>query len=415
MAPVTTDEYFLSVNSQESSVIDSWLPRIQHDDEYLELGLTFAPLSRGADADADADGECNEFRPLNDLGAVRLANALQHNTNLQSLDLSGNKIKSIGGVALARSLYHNTESRTALKSLNLAHNNIGDEGAMAFAQALKYNTTLSSLDLSLNKISIKGVLELLESLEDNSDVHVMSCLNLAGNLNGLCPEDMSKLVQNLCGVIDRCRIEVLDLQSDNNEGYADDNCTSFGDAKDADVWKILQLLYEVSHSDYTIEPYINLSDRYKLQSKSHILRKLTLPNCKRRQRNKMSLISLQLERILGFNSFYHPILELHDLLASQQSMNKYFDSNLPNNLQRDIHSGALIGLLPPPLLHNSQSKSIGVSCKEMPHVISFAAKHCELDTLWNTLRYRPDVFRYAGKSFRGKGVTGADCGACALL
>ncbi|KAL7512701.1 hypothetical protein ACHAXN_009773 [Cyclotella atomus] len=193
----TNNSYLLRINSAERTPIDPWLPRIQNNDEYLELGLTFAPPNS---ASCSSNTSNEQFEPIGDVGALRLADALQYNDHLQYLDLSRNGIGGIGGAALAKALYQYIKgasdqyvSRTALRSLNLSKNQIGDEGAEAFTQMLEYNTSLTRFDLSFNGISFKNVNQLLESLEKNSTV---TAIYLTGNLKNVNARDMSHLVDS---------------------------------------------------------------------------------------------------------------------------------------------------------------------------------------------------------------------------
>jgi hypothetical protein len=415
----TNNSYLLRINSAERTPIDPWLPRIQNNDEYLELGLTFAPPNS---ASCSSNTSNEQFEPIGDVGALRLADALQYNDHLQYLNLSRNGIGGIGGAALAKALYQYIKgasdqyvSRTALRSLNLSKNQIGDEGAEAFTQMLEYNTSLTRFDLSFNGISFKNVNQLLESLEKNSTV---TAIYLTGNLKNVNARDMSHLVDRLCSVIISCnQLEVLNLGSEqvNDEQSNSMYDVSLGSASDQDVSGLLQTMYGVPHDKKSTDIFCNFSNEYKIQN--HRLRELTLPSGKGQSTdNKLNTTKIQLLRVFSFNAFYHPILQLHDFLSSTTHKPKYFDSKLPNHLQRDIHSGALVGLLPTLSFNNiSNGRSTGIRFKEMPRVIAFTARECSLDTLWNVLRYRPDVFRYARKSFREKGRVALGCEACQIL
>ena len=107
-------------------------------------------------------------------GAVALADALQHNSTLQSLDLSNKGIDVEKAVALADSLQHNS----TLQSLDLRNNSIGDKGTVVLADALHYNSVLQSLYLSNNSIGDEGAVALAEALHQNS---IFQSLNLDNN------------------------------------------------------------------------------------------------------------------------------------------------------------------------------------------------------------------------------------------
>ncbi|MGC0372311.1 MAG: hypothetical protein DGJ47_001023, partial [Rickettsiaceae bacterium] len=102
------------------------------------------------------------FNHIKNEGAKALANLLNGNKTLTTLDLSTNNIGDEGSAALADSLHENT----TLTTLDLSENNIGDEGAAALAESLKENTTLTTLDLVANNIGDEGAAALAESLKE---------------------------------------------------------------------------------------------------------------------------------------------------------------------------------------------------------------------------------------------------------
>ena len=109
-------------------------------------------------------------------GAVALAAALRHNTNLQELDLSANpELGHEGAVALSGALVHNT----TLLSLNLGGCSLGDDGCMALAQSLRSFGGLRHLSLYSNSISDAGVTELASAAAANCGV--LRSLELRGN------------------------------------------------------------------------------------------------------------------------------------------------------------------------------------------------------------------------------------------
>jgi len=94
---------------------------------------------------------------------------------LTDLDLSANnQIGAVGAKAIADALQHNS----CLNTLNLGYNKIGDDGAKAIADALKHNSCLSYLGLGKNKIGVVGAKAFTDALQHNS---CLTDLRLVGN------------------------------------------------------------------------------------------------------------------------------------------------------------------------------------------------------------------------------------------
>jgi len=119
----------------------------------------------------DSDGDIK----IEDLTGVRaIANMLEVNKVLTSLNLSGNEVGAEGAKALASAL----EVNAVLTSLNLYYNNIGPSGALAIAGALKVNKALASalrvngvltsLNLSYIEVGAEGAKALASALEVNA-------------------------------------------------------------------------------------------------------------------------------------------------------------------------------------------------------------------------------------------------------
>jgi len=147
------------------------------------------------------DGNDSE-EALSDKGAIRLAEALKHNTSLTELDLVDNRVGKNGAAKLAEALRHNTtlttlllrnnelqdsgaiklakalRSNTTLTLLNLSNNCIRDAGATQLAALLKCNRTITELDLGNNKITDEGANQLAEMLLHNT---TLISLDLQGN------------------------------------------------------------------------------------------------------------------------------------------------------------------------------------------------------------------------------------------
>ncbi|KAG9340080.1 hypothetical protein JZ751_022000, partial [Albula glossodonta] len=84
------------------------------------------------------------YNKITDEGANHLAELLQENVALESLNLMGNDITAEGAKFLGRCLHMNK----TLKTLRLTGNKIGNRGAMHLASMLQMNSSLEALDIS---------------------------------------------------------------------------------------------------------------------------------------------------------------------------------------------------------------------------------------------------------------------------
>jgi hypothetical protein len=130
-----------------------------------------------------------------------LSEALQQNTNLERLSLSGNESGDEGVTAVAKALHgknlvslsfdncsvndngakaiaETVKASSSLQELALSHNQIGTEGAKALADAVKSSKSLTTLDLSQNVIGDEGARSLADAVRENK---VFTKLELAGN------------------------------------------------------------------------------------------------------------------------------------------------------------------------------------------------------------------------------------------
>lgn len=96
--------------------------------------------------------EHRHSRRLDDEGAGALAQALQHVSGLELLDLQGNDIGDEGASAIAGVL----PDLPGLTWLDFSSNKIGDAGAEALATAFWHTPRLSGLDVSFNPIGDRG-------------------------------------------------------------------------------------------------------------------------------------------------------------------------------------------------------------------------------------------------------------------
>jgi Leucine-rich repeat (LRR) protein len=89
--------------------------------------------------------------------------------NLQTLNLSNNKIAGDGGFALSIVIKENN----FIKKINLGMNKIDDANGARIIKALIYNNNLEELDLSNNKLGDLTTVALDLSLKNNSTLKVL--------------------------------------------------------------------------------------------------------------------------------------------------------------------------------------------------------------------------------------------------
>eukprot|EP00978_Attheya_sp_CCMP212_P007653 scaffold17766_cov54-Attheya_sp.AAC.3 len=104
------------------------------------------------------------------VGCTALAMAIEKNETLSVLDLGGNAIGDSNTILLARAL----EKNTALTDIHLNGNTIGNIGAMALAKVLENNRTLQFMRLKQNKIGDDGALALATGLQRNDTLEYIS-------------------------------------------------------------------------------------------------------------------------------------------------------------------------------------------------------------------------------------------------
>jgi hypothetical protein len=149
-------------------------------DETQIVGLSFDYFSddeiidaEGASALADAlQGNTSvttinlDYNNIGAEGALALANVLKVNTFVTNISLKSNGIGIKGALALADSLKLNT----SVTNINLTNNVIDDEGASTLADALKVNTSVTSINLDYNALGDEGASALADALKVNTSV-----------------------------------------------------------------------------------------------------------------------------------------------------------------------------------------------------------------------------------------------------
>eukprot|EP01028_Stygiella_incarcerata_P010876 TRINITY_DN589_c0_g2_i4.p1 TRINITY_DN589_c0_g2~~TRINITY_DN589_c0_g2_i4.p1 ORF type:complete len:220 (-),score=58.43 TRINITY_DN589_c0_g2_i4:720-1379(-) len=106
----------------------------------------------------------NENSLIGDIGAIRMAEALEINTSLVYLNLSGCEITDIGTTRIAEMV----GKKCHLKTLSLSNNPIGDEGAIRMADAIERNTSLTMLELQHCNITKRSGQMFIQALEMNT-------------------------------------------------------------------------------------------------------------------------------------------------------------------------------------------------------------------------------------------------------
>ena len=386
----------ITINAEDlkqiSNPVDNWVHRIRHNDDYLQRGLDFS-------RPVDGGGNNGQTRVrIGNVGAQRLAAALAHNTHLLSLNLSDCNICYTGGVALARCLYipHRDgegESRTSLRHLNVSNNRVGDVGAMEFGTALRHNRSLRELDMSSNEVHFEGASSLLGGLSENRRLRRLVARDIQQTLSS---DEMSKLVDGIGAAVRNGSsgggesLEVLEMHStaDDDGSRRPDNFEGMGEGQ--------------------AESLVDLATGPNGRVANVRIRRITLPRTSAEQPTCDGEGVQKLRRILRFNAFIQPILQLHDIVDSplaKAEVSLRLKVKIPDQLRRDRRSGALLALLPSSSTRPESNS--GVEYKLMPPVMSIAGQLYELEVLWNVVRYRPDVFCCAGSS-----MVVAPCGSC---
>ena len=93
-----------------------------------------------------------QFNYLTPFTMSAICGVMKYCTNLQTLNISENRINSCDAATLVEAL----KRCTNLQTLDIGNNNIGSEGAAAVTKALKCCSNLQTLDISNNNIGLKS-------------------------------------------------------------------------------------------------------------------------------------------------------------------------------------------------------------------------------------------------------------------
>ncbi|KAJ3306934.1 hypothetical protein HDV03_003258 [Kappamyces sp. JEL0829] len=129
-------------------------------------------------------------------------------SQLQSLNLFSNYLGDKGVEDICKASF---STNTSLFRLDLSYNGIGNRGAVVLAQILRSpSCTIEELDLDENQIEEEGIVQLLASLDQNSNILGLS---LAGNPGLVFPytQELQRLVER--------NIELAQVQDERAVAY----------------------------------------------------------------------------------------------------------------------------------------------------------------------------------------------------
>ena len=174
--------YFLAFALRAGELLSVRLESCSIDDH--SLGLLLGELARHEEAcPAGVLQGVTELHISNnnigDDGIAHLATAFQANTTLKILDIGCDRGITVNG---AKSLGRALSLNSSLEQLNISRTSIGDEGVAHIANALQKNTTIKLLDVTgCIGMSCKGAQSLGRALSVNSSLeklHISSCTSI---------------------------------------------------------------------------------------------------------------------------------------------------------------------------------------------------------------------------------------------
>jgi hypothetical protein len=128
--------------------------------------------------------------PSQDDGVCKLAECLDSNDNIVSLNLRDNAFQELGAFGLAKAL---READSCLTYLNIGSNTVGPKGATELAEALADNTKLSELHMASNFIGDAGCKSIGTMLK------VRNNASRPFSLHSACPPGASADINPLSG------------------------------------------------------------------------------------------------------------------------------------------------------------------------------------------------------------------------
>ena len=119
--------------------------------------------------------------------ADHIAAALSHNNYLSVLDLNRNNLKATGVVTITNAL-----QTSALRRLELERNNATKEAADGIAAVLSLNTNLQVLNLNGNKLEVTGIIKIANSLQSTSTLTELYLSD--NNITGEAADDIANIL-----------------------------------------------------------------------------------------------------------------------------------------------------------------------------------------------------------------------------
>ena len=185
---------------------------------------------------------------INDDGAVNIAEVIQMNTTMQTLDMSSNKISDDGAITITDGL----ESKISLKQLIISKNDITSEGAKYIAEAIQVNTTLEKLDLSFNKLSDAGANFISNGLKANN-----SLIEINMSKNEITTEGAKRIAEAL-----QLNMTLKQLDLSINKIF-DDGATAISNSLKRNI--TLQVL-NISHNNITNKGITKITEVIQINS-----------------------------------------------------------------------------------------------------------------------------------------------------
>ena len=132
--------------------------------------------------------------------AKYIAAIFVHNTKLEELDLSYNRLQSTGVIEI----FHGMDMIFTLKRLNISNNSISEYSSGFLAEVLSHNAELEELDLSCNTLQAAGTVTVLKST--NSNLRKIKISN--NDITNEAAKDMANILS--------CRVKLEELNLSHN-------------------------------------------------------------------------------------------------------------------------------------------------------------------------------------------------------